>query len=552
MIMTILAERLLSSSLIRAVSTLLVGLSLALASCSSLPVEVTETPRMRGTASDATSAFPWAAPKDVGLTATDLEQLADTVEQWVAVGRPVGAELLIVKAGRTVMHEATGWRDRENGLALQPNSIYRIRSMTKPVIGTAVLMLADEGQLALDDAVAEHLPSFAHERSRAITVRQLLTHTSGLGNHGIEDIGLPRESDEYESLRALVDDIGAIGPTRSPGAFYYSDSGSATLAAVVAEVSGTPVEQFLATRIFEPLGMKDTYCKFSPDMAWADRLCSTYQWSGETLSFERYWDPSMAPRYRFFRGTGGLYSTPADYARFISMWMAGGTFGGQRLLSQDTVQAALRPLAARQYGHHWRVPESRIEDGMPAVFGHGGSDSTLALALPAVDTVVLYFTQSRGPGIRPMFRSALSRVPAFAEQMVVDPAGTTLPERFPERVPLNAAGAYPGAYVGSIFVDGEERLHDGFTYWVRQEGGSLRGTLVRPGGLQDWPLPDHDLIPLGAGRFVPGRIFDGRIVEVVQGARIQFHGPADGGVLADSVEITSEQPPVRWQLSRKL
>ena len=533
---------------------LVIGLSIVLAACFSPPPHVAGTPRTSISTSNASSAFPLAAPEDVGLARKDLDQLADTVTKWVAVGRPVGAELLVVKNGRTVRHEAIGWRDRAGTLPLQPNSIFRIRSMTKPVIGTAVLMLKDEDRIALDDPVANYLPSFDHGRSRAITVRQLLTHTSGLAPNGFDAFGLPKEADTYESLRAVVDDIGAIGPTTSPGVFRYSDAGSATLAALVAEVSGAPVEHFLATRIFEPLGMRDTYTRFSPAAAWADRLCSTYKWSGETLAFERYWDPSQAPRYPFFRGCGGIYTTPADYARFVSMWMAGGTFDGRRLLSEDTVKAALRPLAGGQYGHQWRVPETPIVAGMPTVFGHEGSDSTIALALPATDTIVLYFTQSRGPGIRPMFRAALSRVPAFAEHVVVDQASTMLPERFPDRVPLNAteAGAYAGDYIGSIIVDGKERMRDGFTYSVRLEGGSLRGTLVRPGGLHDYPLPGHDLIPVAAGSFVPGRIFKGRIVEVVQGASIQFHEPAAGGAAPNRVEIRTELPALRWQLTRVL
>lgn len=373
------------------------------------------TPQLAAQASD---------PDEAGLSEAALNGLADEIASWAAAGDVMGAELLIIKDGAAVLHESVGWSDRERALPLRRNSIFRIRSMTKPLLGTAVLMLMEEGRLSLDDPVAMHLPSFDNERSRSITIRQLLTHTSGLGNHGEEDIGLPSRGDEYETLRELVDDIGELGPAQAPGEFHYSDSGSATLGALVAEISRMPVERFIQRRILDPLGMADTHTRFTPDVPWAGRMNSTYRWSRESCGFERYWEPSMDQRFKYFRASGGVYSTPADYARFVTMWMNGGRVGHVRLLSTETVEAALRPVARRgneqEYAMHWTIQNSETANGMPLLFGHGGSDGTLALAFPAIDAVVLYFTQSRYHDERTRFRSYLAGVSPFANFMTAE------------------------------------------------------------------------------------------------------------------------------------
>ncbi len=363
------------------------------------------------------SPLAYAPAEEVGLSGEALERIGDEVETWVADGDVMGAEILVIRNDRAGFHEAIGWSDLEEGRPLQRNSIYRIRSMTKPLVGTSILILMEEGRLQLDDPAATYLASFDNERSRAITIRSLLSHTSGLGNSGSEDVGLPRRPDEYESLRELVDDLGAIGASRPPGAFHYSDAGSATLGAIVEEVSGMPVERFIETRILEPLGMTDTHTRFEPDAHWVSRMNSTYRWSRDDCGLVRYWDPTMKQRYRYFRASGGLYSSIADYARFLSMWMNRGRYGDMRLLSEATVEEALRPVArgdGRDYAMHWTIRDDEMIDGLPAMFGHGGSDGTMAFAWPALDSMVLYFTQSRGHNRRENFLELLANLEPFA------------------------------------------------------------------------------------------------------------------------------------------
>lgn len=497
------------------------------------------------------SPFPDAPPETVGVDAGDLQTLKAQVASRVAEQKPVGAEVLIIRHGKTVLHEAFGFQDREAGRKLHTDSIFRIRSMTKPIIATAVLMLCEEGRIALTDRVATHLASFDNERSREVTIEELLTHTAGLRDHDNQDIGLSKAPHEFSSLRALADEIGAIGPLLPRGSFQYSSSGTVTLAALVAEVTNMPVEQFVQQRIFEPLGMTDTHVRFAPGCAWAERLCSTYEWSGEKLRFERYWHPGLAQRFPYFRGAGGVYTTTSDYARFLTMWMHKGTFGGTRLLREATVEAALRPHPAGNYGHHWLVPETQRKGGMPSAFLHQGADSTIGLALPAQDTVVLYFTQSRGPGIRSEFRAALSRVRALAADTIVDLNGTTLREHMPEpsQMPAGEAGLYVGRYRGSILVDGVERLAGKFHYEVTRTEHGLRGNLTRDGNLSDGPLTGHDLAPLGNGTFLPGRLLDGKLLEIVRGTSVRFVTDEPGS-RARRVEIQGRPTRIQWRLQR--
>ena len=164
-------------------------------------------------------AFPYAAPPEVGLSAAALASLAERVAGWVESGAIVGGEVMVVKDDRIVLHETVGWNDRERRIPLNRNSYYRIRSMTKPVVGTAVLMLVEDGKVGLDDLVSQYLPSFDNERSGDITVRQLLRHQAGY-----EQTAMPNGYWRQQTLREAVDLLGRAGPAHPPAdVFRYSD-----------------------------------------------------------------------------------------------------------------------------------------------------------------------------------------------------------------------------------------------------------------------------------------------------------------------------------------
>jgi len=280
------------------------------------------------------------------------------------------------------------------------NTIFRVRSMTKPIVGTAILMLADQGRLSLDDPVANYLPSFRNERSEDITITHLLHHSSGF-----PDPGYPKDIATYRNLREAVDDLGERGPDREPGSgFLYCDGGSAALGAIVAEVSGMPVEQFIEERILTPLGMEDTLTFLSLDDPRRPRVSSTYELQEGEDGYIKYWDHTEAQKVPFFRASGGVYSTPLDYARFMAKWMDCYHGNDVGFLSREIVATAFAPGVIPQYGMHWNVLRADPDQGRgtdePRIsgFGHIGSDGTIAFAFPEEDLIALYFSQSRGTG----------------------------------------------------------------------------------------------------------------------------------------------------------
>ncbi len=357
-------------------------------------------PRVRQTTALVSAPFAYGKPEAVGLRSRELDAIADGIESWVLSGEVVGASFLVIKNQTVVLHEAIGWRDREAQIPLGLDAVFAIRSMTKPVVGTVVLMLVEEGRLALDDAVASVLPSFDHDRSRAITVRQLLTHTAGLSHPGY-----PEPLEGYRSLRQAVDAVGEAGPSHPPGArFVYSDASTAVLAAVAAAVTSSRIEDLIHERVLEPLGMRQTSCELPLGHPLRPRVGPAYRQSAN--GFRKYWTNTQPPLLPFFRASGGLYSTPLDYARFISVWMHGGRYGEQQLFSRQTARAALEivPASAMSgsglvgsvgYGMQWQIFAPPRGERLPH-FGHAGSDGTMALAMPERDLAVLYFTQSRG------------------------------------------------------------------------------------------------------------------------------------------------------------
>ncbi len=363
------------------------------------------------------AVFPTAAPESQGLSLEALRQLADAVQAYVTDDAVVGAELLVVKNRHVVLHEAFGWRDRENGIPMERNTVFNIRSMTKPLTGAAIQLLMKGQQLSLDDRASDYLPGFGTGRSEEITIRQLLTHRSGL------PLSILNAVDEYDSLYSMANAVGARGPEYAPGSrFWYSDAGADTLGAIVEIASGDLLDAFLQERLFAPLGMVDTlvYSRSTPaDDPRLGRVARLY--AGGEGNWSPIWTPDEA-FYPFAWGSQSVYSTPLDYALFLAMWLDGGRAGEQQLLSPAIIHDALTPASrATELGSDTPMPtgfcnldahygqmsilyvgrdsSARPE---PVVIGHSGSDGTWAWAWPERDLMILYFTQSRGnaTGIR--------------------------------------------------------------------------------------------------------------------------------------------------------
>jgi CubicO group peptidase (beta-lactamase class C family) len=362
-------------------------------------------------AAEEKAAFPAATPESQGVSTAAVRQLADEVGDHVKAGTIGGGELLVIKNRKTILHEAFGDRDRDDKLPMERGTIFNIRSMTKPLTGVAVQILADEGKLRLDDPVAKYLAGFDNDKSRTITIEQLLQHRSGLPLTIIT-----KKIDEYADLQAQAKAIGEKGPQFKPGEkFWYSDAGSDAAAAVVEQVGGMRIDRFVSERILQPLGMADSFYPSKADDPRKKRVASLY--FGTPSKWTRIWKPSHdASMYPFPWGSQTLYSTPADYARFLTLWMDGGVAGGKRLLSKEAMARILTPVSNMKtlgsdepapcgffglkpyYGQMSMLYASGDTPAKAKVraIGHGGSDGTGAWAIPAEDLIVCYFTQSRG------------------------------------------------------------------------------------------------------------------------------------------------------------
>ena len=353
------------------------------------------------------AVYPASTALAEGLSPAALDALDELVQSFVEAGDVVGAELLVLKNSRTVLHRAYGWRDREAQLPMETGGVSCVRSMTKPLIGAAVWMLIEEDRLELRDPISRHLPALDAEGTRDITVEQLLHHTSGLPMSLI----LGKDLADFEGIGQVAALAAGHALEFPPGTdFHYSDQGTDTLTALIEAVTGAPAADFVRERLLAPLGMTDSTCVLTADHPLRARAVSKY--AGTAEEWSRYWSPEDPPLFPFFLGSQALYSTARDYARFLELYLGKGRVDGERLLRRSSVRKILAPgpfpMGAGtgfpdlrvDYGGQivlWSsVPQDDGEDGELVALGHSGSDGTYAWAFPEHKAMVLYFTQSRG------------------------------------------------------------------------------------------------------------------------------------------------------------
>lgn len=292
--------------------------------------------------------LPRVDPASVGMSKERLGRINGVIDRAIADGKVSGAVTLVARRGKVVHHEAQGVMNTETGAPMRPDSIFRMASSSKPVTGVAVLMLIEEGKVGLTDPVSRYIPEFkgvqvAEARgddvalvapARPVTIRDLLTHTSGVGSAGLGSRGVPREKLGPGGSGATLEEGAKFYATLpldfQPGSKWrYSGlAGIDALARVVEVASGRPFDQFLRERLFGPLGMPDT--NFVVPESNQARLVSVHQKADGKLrpvpSFIRF--PDTYPS-----GAGGLNSTAADYFRFAQMLCDGGRAGDAQLLS---------------------------------------------------------------------------------------------------------------------------------------------------------------------------------------------------------------------------
>ena len=340
------------------------------------------------------------------------------VEPFIVDGEISGAVTLVAHKGKIVSFEAMGYSNLETKRTMKKDDLFWIASMTKPTAGIALMMLAEEGKLNINDPVEKHLPEFKNlwllekqtktERilkrpSRKITLLDVATHTAGIGNAS--------EPRPHSTLAELVSLISQQPLQFEPGSKWkYSTSGTHVAGRVVEVVSGQSFQSFVQERLFSPLGMKDSI--FFPSKKQVKRVATSYLKNDKTpnltptdVSFVKgdLWDTK-----RTVKPGGGLYSTAEDMCRLYQMMLNKGTWNGKRLLSEKSVRDLTRTQSGdietgftdgMSWGIKFQVvkhPQGVTAMLSPGTFGHGGAYATQSWADPVNQTIYILMVQRRG------------------------------------------------------------------------------------------------------------------------------------------------------------
>jgi CubicO group peptidase (beta-lactamase class C family) len=409
-----------------------------------------------------TAAVPTAKPEEVGFSPERLRRVDEVIARHVQARNFSGAVTLVARHGRIVHHEGHGLMDLETKKPMQKDAIFRIMSMTKPVVGVAILMMLEEGKVRLTDPVSRFIPEFGNQvvgvqiagaggrgagggrggeagggrggaaaggrgaaappafytmpAERAVTVRDLLTHTSAVVSGTISNSEAGRvAAGPKETLADYIPRLGKVPLEFQPGArwAYSAAAGFDVLSRIVEVASGMPIDRFVKTRIFDPLGMKDT--TYIPP-AGNPRLAKLYSRQGEELR------PGNDPNFMngiYFSGGGGLFSTAEDYLQFAQMLANDGQLNGQRLLSPRLVELMRSPfipdtLPGRQAGEGFGLSVRVVTDPLKrntflseGSFGWSGLYGTHFWVDPKEQIVGILMAQTSPAGVREVYENAV-------------------------------------------------------------------------------------------------------------------------------------------------
>jgi len=385
------------------------------------------------------------SPESVGMNAQGLKRISSNMRRFVESGELRGMSSLVIRRGETVHCEQFGYRDAEAGLEVCPDTIFRIYSMTKPIVATALMQLHEEAHFQLEDPVAKYLPAFAttkvlgedgslESQVRPMTIRDLLAHTSGLTYDFMEDTPIGaryREArimnDATLSLTQVIDTLAEIPLASQPGSRWHYSVGIDVAARLIEVLSGQSLGEFLQERLFTPLDMVDT--GFGVADGQLSRLSAMYglpdlfgrDHTGSKLveaamsGFNERIDvsetyPTNAPHV-FARGGHGLFSTMGDYANFAQMLLNGGQIGGTRVIGRKTLElmhanhlpSALLPwqlLGQDNHGYGFGLGSRVMMDvaasagpGSVGEYGWAGAAKTYYWVDPSEELVGLFMAQ---------------------------------------------------------------------------------------------------------------------------------------------------------------
>jgi CubicO group peptidase (beta-lactamase class C family) len=381
----------------------------------------------------------------VGMSARRLERIPPAMQSYVDRGVYAGINTLIARRGKVVHAGQFGWRDKEAGSPMTADTIFRLYSMTKPIVCVALMTLLEEARFTLIDPLAKYIPAFGAVKvreadgslvnpARPVMLRDLMTHMSGLSYHFVDESPVGKMYHEAKlldaqfSLEACIDDLTRFPLAFQPGSRWRYSVGIDVAARVIEVISGRPLGQFLRERLFEPLGMADTAFGVPPEKR--NRLAAMYGRrdllaAGPTIGSElEAWAKGVNDRLDvsksypvdspdvFMRGGHGLFSTTGDYFRFAQMLANGGALDGARILGRKTLElmhsnhvpAVLLPLdigglplPGYGFGLGSRVLMDVAQSGAPGSageFGWSGAAKTAYWVDPKEEVVGLFITQS--------------------------------------------------------------------------------------------------------------------------------------------------------------
>jgi len=378
-------------------------------------------------------------PESVGISSERLARIDQMCADAVKNGDLPGIVSLVTRNGKIVQWKAYGMANNQSGKALKRDDIFRIASQSKAITATAVMMLWEEGKFQLDDPISKYIPEFKNQQvlksfkyadttwtgepvKSEITIRHLITHTSGIGygiidsdeqfkmiykKAGITDLFTTEKINIAESVKKLA----KLPLHHNPGEKFTYSEGLDVLGYFIEIVSGMPFDQFLKTHIFDPLGMNDT--RFYQTEEKAGRLVTVQQkvngnWEKYPITFYDTDYPIKGAK-RFFSGGAGLSSTAKDYATFLQMYLNGGELNGVRLLSRTTIEA----IMGNQIGNVWgenpdkvyglafsvltRKGEEKGGLSSEGTFDWGGYFNTQYFADPKENVIGILMKQTQGP-----------------------------------------------------------------------------------------------------------------------------------------------------------
>ncbi len=381
----------------------------------------------------ATADLPRSKPEKVGFSSERLQQISKFTQRHVDEQKHAGFVTMVARHGKIVHFDSVGRYGIDNDKPMEKDTLFRIFSMTKPITSVAMMMLYEEGAFQMNDLVSEYLPQLKdlkvyhesgnYEDAAPITIEQLFTHTAGLSygfrpEDPVDKLYRDKAPLRGKNLDEFIERLSQLPLHYHPGTRFHYSVATDVLGAIVEKISGQPLDEFYRQRIFEPLGMNDTY--FNVPEEKLDRLATNHGWDPQNnrISFPPPEYQRPVTGVTLFSGGGGLVSTAMDYMIFCEMLRRGGSYNGTRLLGPKTVQYMimdhLKPdVLARGAGE---FPESHLYPGhsfglgfsvvnnpgisevvsSKGAYSWGGAADTKFWIDPQEDLVVILMTQLMG------------------------------------------------------------------------------------------------------------------------------------------------------------